>query len=342
MIKNAAVSINLLDWAKQLLGDMLFTWVKYPAILGSDVAGVVEEVGEDVTAFKKGDRVVGAALALDPAYNKASEGGFQEYVVLHTHMASKIPDHISFAEASVIPMGISTAACGLFQKDFLGLDLPTSSQKDTAKTKGILIIWGGSTSVGCNAIQLATAAGYDVIATASPKNFEYLKLLGASELYDYSSKSVVPDIIGAIKRRKQNTVGAMSIGKVSLEACMEILAKTDGTKFVAQVSMEGIRSPPTNMMILLSNMPYMLYFNTRIWLKGLASGVSKKFVFGGTLAQNEVGPAIYNDFLPEALVQGTFVPAPKPEVVGNGLESIQAACDTLRAGVSNKKIVVTF
>ena len=100
-------------------------------------------------------------------------------------MASEIPDSISFESAAVIPLGLSTAPAGLFQDDFLKLQFPTvPPQKQTGNT---LLIWGGASSVGSNAIQLAIAAGYQVVTTASPKNFEYVKKLGASAVYDYNA-----------------------------------------------------------------------------------------------------------------------------------------------------------
>lgn len=70
------------------------------------------------------------------------------------------------------------------------------------------MIWGGSTSVGCNALQLAKAAGYEVITTASPANFEYLKKLGASEVFDYNSSSVKEDLISAFNGKE--VVGAVA------------------------------------------------------------------------------------------------------------------------------------
>jgi NADPH:quinone reductase-like Zn-dependent oxidoreductase len=80
-------------------------------------------------------------------------------------MASEIPDSILFESAVVIPLGCSTAALGLFQDAFLNLQFPTEPpQKPTGK---MLLIWGGSSSVGSNAIQLAVAAGYEVITTAT-------------------------------------------------------------------------------------------------------------------------------------------------------------------------------
>ena len=122
----------------------------------------------------------------------------------------RIPDFLSYEKAAVIPLCLSTAACGLFQKDYLALQYPTVPPKPTNKA---LLIWGSSTSVGCNAIQLAVSAGYEVITTASSKNFEYLKKLGASQVFDYHSKTVVKDIIGALKGKI--IAGVLAIGASS-------------------------------------------------------------------------------------------------------------------------------
>jgi len=63
--------------------------------------------------------------------------------------------------------------------------------------------------VGCNAIQLAVAAGYEVFTTCSPKNFDLVKELGASQTFDYNSKTVVKDIIHAFQNK--TTAGAISV-----------------------------------------------------------------------------------------------------------------------------------
>ncbi len=76
---------------------------------------------------------------------------------------------------------------------------------------------GGSTSVGSNAIQLAVAAGYDVITTASPRNFDFVTSLGASHVFDYNSPSVVKDIIAAFDAR--SLAGAIAFGTTSAPAC---------------------------------------------------------------------------------------------------------------------------
>lgn len=63
-------------------------------------------------------------------------------------------------------------------------------------------------------------------------------------------------------------------------------------------------------------------------------------VNGNDLVANEVGKAVYEDFLPEALEQRSFVPAPEPQIVGRGLEHVQEAIDLIAKGVSAKKLVV--
>ena len=71
-------------------------------------------------------------------------------------------------------------------------------------------------------------------------------------------------------------------------------------------------------------------------------GVKAKMVFASTLKDNEVGPAIFGDFLPKALAQGSYRVAPEPWVIGKGLESLQEGLETQQKGVSAKKIAVTI
>ena len=222
VVKNAAIAVNPMEWSKQVMGSYIFEWIRCPFVMGNDLAGQVVEIGEEVTGFKLGIASLPTRL-MDPTINKSSEGAFQEYTVVHANLASPIPDSLSYEEACVLPLGLSTAATALFQTDFLALDYPTAMSKAAKSTVKTVIIWGGSTSVGSNAIQLATAAGYDVITTASPKNFEYVKGLGATNVFDYNSKSSIEDIIHVLRTKKP--VGAIAIGNNSTEACMDILAR---------------------------------------------------------------------------------------------------------------------
>ena len=315
---------------------MMFSWLKYPFILGLDVAGEVVEVGPGVTRFRVHDRVVGHANATDQQCNSPSHGAFQTYTVLMINAASPIPSTMSYESAAVLPLGLSTAACGLFQKDQLGLQLPSASPEPVGKT---LLVWGGSTSVGCNAIQLAVAAGYEVITTCSPKNFEYVKKLGASQAFDYNSKTVVNDIIHAFKGK--STAGALSIGARAAENCLDILDKCNGNKFISMATYPVPQKPPKNFVVLSIAASYMSGM-ANIWVKSKTRGIRTNFIFGSTLLYNEVGKAIYVEFLPRALAEGRYIAAPDPYVVGKGLENIQAGFDVQKKGVSAKKVVVSL
>jgi D-arabinose 1-dehydrogenase-like Zn-dependent alcohol dehydrogenase len=336
VVKNAALAINLYDWIIQDAPGLVVSWVQLPFILGTDVAGEIVEVGEGVTRFKIGDRVVALAVGLDKRSNRSCEGGFQEYTVLRQNLTSAIPHSMSYETACVLPLAISTAACALFQKDYLALPFPTTSPTPSGKS---LLIWGGSTSVGCNAIQLATAAGYEVITTASPKNHTYLKKLGAAEVFDYNSDTIVREIISAFRTR--TCAGAVSIGAGSFQKCTEVLGECNGNKFISQVSIDIPPFPKSALgfpVFIVSMLGTMIAGNIR----ARRNGVTFKMVIGSDLVANEVGKAIYQDFLPKALEEQKFVPAPEPQVVGKGLENLQKAMEIGRKGISAKKLVVTL
>ena len=338
VIRTHAVAMNPVDYIIQAIGTMTFSWLKFPVILGSDIAGEVVEVGSEVTRFNVGDRVTGLALGGDKRSNKTAEGAFQHYVVLRDNLVSPIPDSMSYENASVIPLGLSTAACGLYMKDFLALRHPTNpATKPSGET---LLIWGGSTSVGSNAIQLAVASGYEVFTTSSPRNFKYVKSLGASKAFDYNSPTVVNDIVAALKDK--TSVGAFAIGSGSALKCLEIVNKCNVKKFFVMASQpyqpssfpKGVLGTAS---MLFKFVSAQIYFSIR----SMMTGVKNNFIFGSDLMENEVGSAIWVDFLPKALADGNYICAPEPEVIGKGLESIQDALNILAKGVSAKKIVVS-
>jgi NADPH:quinone reductase-like Zn-dependent oxidoreductase len=138
------VAVNHIDWKLQ---DLALFPLNYPTILGQDVAGEVFGVGNSVSRFNKGDRVLGYAVRM--LSKRDCEGAFQEYTVVLAHMASPIPSTLSFDRAAVVHLGLSTAAAGLFQKRYLGLQYPSMRPKPTGKT---LFIWRGASTVDSNAI----------------------------------------------------------------------------------------------------------------------------------------------------------------------------------------------
>ncbi|KAF2710009.1 GroES-like protein [Pleomassaria siparia CBS 279.74] len=341
VVKNHAVAINPYDTIIQAAPNLVVSWVKLPFVLGTDVAGEVVEVGPNVTRFNIGDRVVAHAAALDKRVNRACEGGFQEYTVVRTNMTSAIPESVSYEAASVVPLGLSTAACALFMDDYLALPLPTTFPVTTRSGK-TLLVWGGSTSVGCNAIQLATAAGYDVVTTASPKNHGYLKTLGAIAVFDYKSASVVSDIVALYDKENRVSAGAMSMGSNSLKPCIDILAAVPGRKFLAQASMD-LPPFPKGALDFPAFLAGMLSTVVCEQVKLRTKGVQSKMLNGSDVVANgSIGKGIYEDFLPSALAEGRFVCAPEPQVVGHGLDKVGEAMELSKKGVSLRKLVVTL
>jgi NADPH:quinone reductase-like Zn-dependent oxidoreductase len=312
VIKNYAIALNPIDFKLQDIA--IFPFLSYPTILGMDVAGEVVEVGSTVSStFKLGDRVLAQTGGVSA--NTSSGSAFQVYSVVVANMVTKIPDSLSYTEAAVMPLGIATSACGLFQKDHLALQLPSLSPKPTGQT---VLVWGGSSSVGINAIQLALAAGYEVITTASPKNFDLLRGLGASEVLDYSLdpatllKQLVNLFTGRTLAGVLHTVGDPQ-GPISL--CTELFSAVEGNKFF------------TTTVPLPAHMP---------------ANFQHSRVFATTIKDNGIADAVFVDFLPQALAEGRYKSAPRAEVVGAGLESLQKGLDMLREGISAKKLVVTL
>jgi NADPH:quinone reductase-like Zn-dependent oxidoreductase len=313
LVRVKAIAINPIDW---MLQYEAFFPLNYPFVLGQDVAGEVVEAGAGVKGFEKGDRVIGQCTALGSG--RASEGAFQEYSLVHKNVICKIPDRLSFKDVVVVPLGFSTASVGLYHEDDLKLELPQAGKKDTAD-KGALLIWGAATSVGLNAVQLATASGYKVYATASPANFDQIKALGAVQVFDYKSDSIVDDLKGATSG--QPIVGALDCAN-----------KSQSTPKLAQVLIDSTQ-PGTRLFIscVLPNK------------EKLPSGVETNFIKGVALRYDDVkSKKLYGEFLPQSLEDGSYRALPTALLVGDGLGKIQEAMEVQRKGVSAKKVVVTL
>jgi NADPH:quinone reductase-like Zn-dependent oxidoreductase len=338
VIHNRAVAVNPLDAIKQSTGNFMYKWLPYPSVLGEDVAGEVVEVGSEVTRFRVGDRVVAYAVGMEKGRAHQAEGGFQLYTVARADLATPIPDTMPFEDAAVLPLAVSTAASALFQRDQLGLRHPTAGSSSTGET---IVVWGGSTSVGSNAIQLAVAAGYRVVSTASPHNHARLRELGASDVFDYSSASVVRDISALLKG--EAVVGVFAIGTGSAEPSVKIAAALKARRVVLaspSVSFADLPRRGGLNRVLVGILARLVWGNVALQVRCLIHGVRARFVWGSSLMNNEVGPMIWEEFLPAALREGRYVVAPRPRVVGSGLENVQTAIDTYRRGTSAQKLVV--
>ncbi len=315
VIAARAVAVNPVDTLPGIARRFVYPWLRYPAVLGTDVAGDIVEIGPDVTRFRVGDQVVGLATGQERFRNSPAHGAFQRYVVLDAQLTTPVPPAMAMTDAVVLPLAAITAAAGLFQPDHLGLALPSSGARQPDQT---VLVWGGSTSVGSNAIQLAQNAGYHVIATASRRNHDYLRSLGADAAFDYHDPDIVPQLVRALQGH--HLVGTVAIGAGSLARAIRIARSAEGTRRVAS----AYPTPATSLRKMTAR----------------TVGIHVSAIWGGSPAQNDIGPAVFADFLPTALADGRYQPAPPAHIIGHGLTEVPEALATLRAGVSARKLVI--
>ncbi|KAH7123199.1 zinc-binding oxidoreductase CipB [Dactylonectria macrodidyma] len=308
VVKNFALAINPADYLVHDSGAQVKSW---PTILGSDVAGEIYEIGDGVTGFRKGQKVAG--LSTSYLTGCLDGAGFQLYTSIDAKFLVQLREGIPMSDAAVIPMSVGTAASGLYSEDALRVSLPRLIPTPTG---GKILVWGGSSSIGCSAVQLAVASGLDVIATASKHNFKLVKGLGARVVFDYHSSTVIEDIVremqGTHTPRCFDCVGL----PVSLKPCVEILNRVGGGFITSVRPLEG--SFPTGL---------------PLGIKGSAA-----WCFG--LQNSATGKVIFHQYLPEALEKKRFIPMPKPEIVGHGLEYVEVTVNRMRKGVSGLKLVV--
>ncbi|CAN9310880.1 unnamed protein product [Alternaria sp. RS040] len=316
VIKNAAIAINPVEWKIQYHSEEHKYVYNYPFILGSDCAGTVEDFGEGVTRFAKGDRVIAFCPSLPT--NNTAQSAFQHYTLVPATHTISIPASLPFKNGVVLPLALATAASGLYPPNLLNLPLPTTPPRKTELKKTVLI-WGGSSSVGLAAIQLAVASGLRVIATCSPTNFELVKSVGAKEVFDYRSASAVSDIVASLQQPDTEFAGVYdAISESSSFSMVKSIVETLQSKAPIAVVMPCA----ADMVSEWYNPQFLMAFQI------LAP------------PHQHIGEYIFGGFLPEALDSGVMQVKPDAEVVGKGLESMQHGVDVLKKGVSAKKIVV--
>ncbi len=176
LVKVHAAAVNPIDWkTRDGAGERL--GLKLPITLGIDIAGTVEEVGVGIENFKQGDAVYGMTVS-------GLSGGYAEYTLAGVDTIAPKPESIDFEEAAAIPIGALTAWQAMF--DLANL---SSGQR--------ILITGASGGVGSMAVQLAKAKGAYVIGTASGRNEQFVRDLGADEFVDYTRQpfeEVVKDV----------------------------------------------------------------------------------------------------------------------------------------------------
>src|SRR5499427_3701930 len=130
-----------------------------PLTLGSDLSGVVEEAGESVSEFKKGDEIYGVT-------NPQFCGANAQYALAHANMVALRPSRLSLVEAASAPVIAVTAWQMLFEYG-------------NAKPDQTVMVLGAAGNVGAYAVQLAVNADLQVIGVAGSKDIEYVKAPGS-------------------------------------------------------------------------------------------------------------------------------------------------------------------
>jgi NADPH:quinone reductase-like Zn-dependent oxidoreductase len=162
-----AASVNAADY-KVRLGSGGSSGLKFPYILGRDFSGVVSALGPGVTDFTVGDPVFGVT-------DQGVEGCYAEKLAIKAAIIAKKPDRLGHAEAAALGLTSLTALWAV---------------EDTAKLKSgeTILIQGGAGGVAGFAIQLAKYLGATVLTTASARNHDYVKSLGADRAIDYNTQ----------------------------------------------------------------------------------------------------------------------------------------------------------
>lgn len=168
LVKVHATSVNPSDWKMQ----ERFSKFGLSYYAGADFSGVVEEVGDKVSKFKKGDAVF--------AQKGPGGGTASEYLTIHENHVVRKPDRVSLEEAAGVPTAAITAWHGLVTYGKL-------------KARQKVLIIGASGGVGSYAVQIAKALGAKVAAVSGPDNLEFVKELGADHVIDYTKNRVVKD-----------------------------------------------------------------------------------------------------------------------------------------------------
>ncbi|THV06340.1 dehydrogenase [Dendrothele bispora CBS 962.96] len=316
LIKVIAAAQNPTDWKlnsqkttiRNLMGDSFN--LTDPKIIGCDYAGVVAKLGESVTTnIKIGDRIAGWVFG-----SIEMNGAFAEYLVAPSHMFLELPLSWSFEDGSQLAVACYTACQCLYQS--LGLPSP----ENPTTTPIDILIWGGSSSVGHFAIQLAKLGGMRVITTASPKHFDRLRTLGVDEIFDHRDPEVAQKIHAFTNGKLQYAVDCISEGSTP-QLVSDSLGLEGGTISSILVYKMAVR-PEVK---VIHSLAYQLF--------GKSFGsypTSTEMVEFGTKSSKLIS---------KLLAEGKLTPAPI-KIYPSGLASVPEGLEYMKSGkVSGEKIV---
>lgn len=171
LVKMYAAAVNPVDWKIRAGYLQSFRPVQFPFTLGMDFSGVIEEVGQNVVDFKKGDAVFGMSNVFG-----GGTGAFADFICVDASVISLKPNAINHLQAAALSMVGVSAWQALI--DYMQLK---KGQK--------ILIHGGAGGIGIMAIQLAKYLGAYVATTVSDRSRSFVQGLGADEIIDYKKQS---------------------------------------------------------------------------------------------------------------------------------------------------------
>lgn len=177
VVKVMASSVNTVDTMLRTMGEELPIAPALPAVLGMDFAGVVTDVGSEVSDFNVGDEVYGCAGGLADL-----QGSLAEYMLIDPKLMARKPKNLTMEQAAAIPLVGITAYEGLMRANIV--------QLTQAGNKPNVLVHGGSGGVGHIALQLAKHFGANVFSTGGGEpQLALIESLGAKAI-NYKSESV--------------------------------------------------------------------------------------------------------------------------------------------------------
>lgn len=148
--------------------------ISFPYVIGSEGAGIIKEKGSKVKDFEIGDRVIFTTILQEQG------GSWAEYAVTKQSALINLPDNLSYQEGAAIPVAGKTALECIRE-----LNLNSGNS---------LFIAGASGAIGTLVIQLAKSQGIHISASASPRNHDYMKSLGAEQTVDYNDPNWITQV----------------------------------------------------------------------------------------------------------------------------------------------------
>ncbi|MCS4277268.1 NADP-dependent oxidoreductase [Mycetocola lacteus] len=226
LVRVHASALNPIDTKTRAGRGVASGIVRYPALIGSDFAGVVVRAPYEAHPLQPGTEVYGMLPV------PRVSGSYAQYVAAPSLSIAPKPDNLSFTEAAAVPLAAMTAWGALDAAEI------ESGQR--------VLIHAGAGGVGHFAVQLAALRGAHVIATGSAHNLDFLRELGAAEVIDYTARNFedglapVDAVIDLIGNVHANT-GSRSLGVIVEGGVIVNVPSGSWPEFAAEAEAAGVR-----------------------------------------------------------------------------------------------------